>query len=445
MLSYFRKDKAKRRRLNLFHLWLFVCACLIVIICTTTVEWRLVNMRYLSRHIVKELGFVGYLTNELTEFAKRTIEEFTLSTRDTKSFREYMEQVHEANRGSQAPSTSGQAKHLVYIQMESVDGLSIESTLEGMPLMPFLYVLRKESTYFPHTIDNTSSGRTTDGELLTLTSLPSIYGQPAFQNFDLSKVPSLPRVFNDAGYYTFSIHGYKGSFWNRAAAHSQLGFQDSFFRPDLIDDEIIGWGISDESILNQAAEKIVASDLPTFAHIILLTNHHPYRHVAKRNGKKPGDIVLDHIASLRYMDSSIQSFFEKLDEQGILENSIVAIYGDHDSAIRRQIAERTKPDFKQVVKDKVPLLIYGLNEPPKTVEKLASLQDLPVIALQELGLLIPSSFTGNALHSIRPVLEHKNRLLSIDAGEVKQEQTPFDTSLFTKMAILHPERMQPTK
>ncbi|WP_309006470.1 LTA synthase family protein [Pelagicoccus sp. SDUM812005] len=402
-------------------------------------DWGLIGERNLSRHVVGEIGFSGYLINELALASKHWLEERSLASQSTAPYRKFLTRVKEAN-GSITEIQS--RKNLIYIQMESVDGLSIDATYQDAPLMPFLHELRNQTCYFENTIDNTSSGRTTDGEFLALTSLPPISGTPVYRNYDLSKVPSLPRILNAHGYYTFSIHGFDGHFWNREASHHALGYSESFFRDDLDDSDTIGWGISDRSILRQAAQKISDSKRPVFAHIILLTNHHPYDHVSESIGHPSGDIAIDHIESLRYVDKSIQDFFEILERDGALNNSIIAIYSDHDSAIRKEVSDVVSIQSRQVYADSIPLIIYGLETPPRRIRKIAGLQDLPVIALQELGIPVPYSFSGNSLASQRPTLTPNNEFLSLRSGKLTRTRTEFDASTLTRMALLRPDHLK---
>lgn len=422
--------------------WLIICSCALAIICFRFVGWKHVESRFANRNIIQELGFTGYLANEVTATLVTWYEESTLAFQDNSRYRNFLRDIHAANGEIESPPQSHQQKNIIFIQMESVDTLSVEATFKGQPIMPFLNDLLSHSTYLANTIDNTSSGRTTDGEFLALASLPPITRKPVYRNYNLSKIASLPRILNDAGYYSFSIHGYKGSFWNRENAHSQLGYQDSFFDDSLDTSELIGWGVSDKSILKQAAEKITNAENPTFAHIVLLTNHHPYQHVAEHQGNPTGNIVEDHITSLRYVDEAIASFFRQLDENEVLENSIIAIYSDHDSSIAKELIKVVELDRNLADLDTIPLMIHGLERSPSFIEKISGLQDLPVIILKELGIPRPTTFSGNAIDSTLPTLSQFGRLVHLEGGKAVRAPSSIDASTLTKLALLNPEQLE---
>lgn len=382
---------------------------------------------------------------DLLQSVAAMFSEKTLALADSGPFVDYLSKVREFNNAAieQAPTNSQKnSRHLIYIQMESVDGISIRSRHKGEPIMPFLYHLRNRSIVFPNTIDNTSAGRSSDGEFMTLTSLPPVIGKPIYSNYDLSRIPSMPRVLNEAGYYSFSMHGFSGYFWNRRAAHQQLGYNDTFFLSDLDASDKIGWGISDYSVLKQAGEKIIASNRPVFAHIILLTNHHPYHHVGRKFGREKATIVENHIDSLRYVDHSIRTFFEQLDQAGELDNSVIAIYGDHDSGIAHLLVNSIEVDGPFATADSVPLMLFGTGHRSRIIERIGSLLDLPVMALGSLGIIPPHTFAGNAADSSLPTLTPRHTLIELRSGAVHEAPAPIDAGILTKMAILHPEKLQ---
>ena len=49
-----------------------------------------------------------------------------------------------------------------------------------------------------------------------------------------------------------------------------------------------------------------------------------------------GTMLEDYFRSVHYADESIGEFIETLDEKGLLENTVVVIYGDHDARIEEE-------------------------------------------------------------------------------------------------------------
>ncbi|MDQ8202319.1 LTA synthase family protein [Pelagicoccus sp. SDUM812003] len=432
-----------RQRL-LFGLWLLLCAAALLYFGTNP-SWGRIKARHSNKLIVLDVGYFGYACFDTYRSIRNWIAEAGLALADAEDYRSYLSKIRTRRATTPRAAATPQRKHVIYLQMESVDGISVTADYQGEPVMPFLKSLTKRSIFLRNALDNSSSGRTTDGEFLALCSLPPIAGKPAYTNYELDKIPSMPRTLNAAGYYTFSLHGNNSNFWNRGNAHQSLGYKDSFYFDTLDQSERIGWGISDESALKQAALKIkaAASDGPVFAHLILLTNHHPYHHVGERLGEPKNDLALDHIDSIRYVDRSIQSFFESLESFGILEDCVIAIFSDHDSAIEPLLKKAYTNEDPPICKDTIPVILYGLDRPAKTYYKMAGLQDVPVIVLDSLGIEIPHTFTGNTLDTTLPTLNPKGLSYFIEEQSLHKRPIPVNVSDLTKLALRYPEKLQP--
>ncbi len=387
---------------------------------------------------VYELGGVGYALLDLWETGEARCTEFRIPA-DSMAYRAYL--LGLAERRRPVPAVLRPRKNVIYVQMESVDGLVLGARYQGQPLMPFLESLARKEVYFANAIDNTSCGRTTDAGILTLTSLVPLRSAPVYMSQPLDRVPSLPKALNAAGYHTWSMHGSDGEFWRRNSAHVALGFDETLFGDDLDASERIGWGISDRSILHQAAQRIIEAKGPTFAHVILLTNHHPYQHVRQHRGLPQEGIVADYVESVRYVDESIAGFFGELAAAGVLQNCIIAVYGDHDSSITPQLERELQTVPERAMADTVPLFVCGLPEAPRRVDAVVGLQDVPVIVLEALGLPVPLTFTGNSLDRPgRTVAAYYGALESTPAGLVASPM-PVNQEILTLLALRHPERL----
>lgn len=421
-----------------FSTWLAIAA--VTLITTgSKAEWPLIRHRTVNKHIVGELGHIGYFAIEVKNAISGFVADSKLRWVDATPYREFLSNIHSAN--TIAPDGNELGKHVIYIQLESVDGIAVRSSYQGEPVMPFLSSLRQESIDLANHLDNSDAGRTTDGEFLALASVPPLKDIPIFVTRDLSDVPALPKVLNRAGYLTQSLHGFDSHFWNRKNAHAQLGYRESYYIEDLDRSDSIGWGVSDYSVLQQSAALIEPSDRPVFNHTILLTNHHPYQHVGKKFGHQKATIEENHIDSLRYVDDSIQSFFKRLEERGILEDCLIIIYSDHDSGIENQLRNVVTLD-EDVYPDTLPAILYGFSEAPLRVEKATGHQDIPVIVLKELGLPIPRSFTGNALQSDLPTYHPKFGTRRIVDGELISSDSPISLDTFTKLVLHHPKKLE---
>jgi phosphoglycerol transferase MdoB-like AlkP superfamily enzyme len=358
---------------------------------------------------------------------------------DAAPYRDYLRTL--AARRRPVPATPRPRKHVIFVQMESAEGLAIGARHEGRPLMPFLESLAREQVYFANVIDNTAGGRTTDAQVLVQTSQVPLRRSPVYVSQPLDKVPSLPRALKAAGYHTWMLSGYYGSFGHCRLAQQALGYDEGFFSEELDTSERLGWGVSDRMVLQQAAQRIVAAKQPTFAHVIVLTNHHPFSYVREHLGLPPAGIVADYVYSVRYMDECIAGFFAELKAAGVLDNCIVVLFGDHDSSITGQLERELQAVPVRAMADTVPLIVAGLPEAPRRIEAVAGLQDVPVIVLEALGLPVPATFTGNGLDGGGRTVAAMYGALEDTAQGLRPAPMPVDQETLTLLALRFPEKL----
>ncbi len=427
---------AARRHRRLFLGWGGLCVGALGVVATSR-SWDRLWPRFANSLLVEELGGVGYAVFDVVQSAGWYWEESRQANADPAPLRAFLAELAAERRP--VPAVAPGRKHVVFLQMESVDGLVLGARHDGQPLMPFLETLAGNEVYFANTIDCTGVGRTTSAGVLALTSQVPMRRNPIYVSQPLDRVPSLPKVLKQAGYRCWSMHGYDGYFWRREQAHQALGYDETFFREDLDAREQIGWGISDRSVLHQAARRLAAATQPTFAHVILLTNHHPYEHVGVASGKTCGRIEANYVQSVRYVDDSIAAFFAELEAAGLRDQCIVAVYSDHDSAITHELERYLEQVPPRLHPDTVPLIIAGLPEAPRRFEAAAGLQDLPVIVLEALGLPVPRTFTGHGLDHIgRTIGAYYGPLETTPAG-LRPYALSFDPQTLTLVALRKPE------
>lgn len=429
-------DQSKRGGVNrIIIAWFCFCSC-VFCVCLASRNWELIDNRNENRQLVNQLGFVGYAVCDLHQIALSFAEKSRINNLDTGPYRDFLAKRNQARGDSSL--TQARKKNVIFLQMESVDGICLYGDFEGKPIMPNLRRIADESVSFANNYDATDAGRTVDAEFMVLTSMPPIKSDPAFVNFNLDKIPSLPRVLKKSGYYVLSMHGFGGHFWNRDEAHQSLGYDRDFFLEDFESSEKIGWGVSDGAILGHALEAVRESSQPVFAHVILLTHHHPYNHVGDVVGDRRSSIEEDYLVSLRYVDAQIGSFYDSLKASGELDNTILAIFGDHDSGITGKLALSLGIE-PPVLWDTVPLVVAGLEREPRRIEDLSSLQDLPVIVLRELGIQPPITFIGNSIESIGDSITPASLRMRIENGKVVTEPASVDSNALSKLALWRPK------
>ncbi|EGT4138363.1 LTA synthase family protein [Clostridium perfringens] len=225
-------------------------------------------------------------------------------------------------------------KNLIVIQVESLEDFVINKKVDGQEITPNINKLLNNSIYLPNIFEQVNEGTSSDSDLMVNTSmLPLRQGSTFFRN-PATTYNSLPNILEKDGYSTIAIHSDKGSFWNYAQGLNGIGF-DKFVDYYSFDrDENIGLGLSDGSYFRQIEPMIKELKQPFYAFTVTLTSHGPfdlpkeYREL-KLNPELDDNVLGGYFQSVHYTDAKIGMFIEALKKDGLLDNTVIAIEGDH--------------------------------------------------------------------------------------------------------------------
>ena len=236
--------------------------------------------------------------------------------------------------GEGGPRQEG-LRNVLILQVESLDKWVIDHSVDGREVMPNLRRLKAESLYFDNFYAQRGGGGSSDAELAALTSLlPQEYA--ALRSPTLRFVPSLARVLASHGYHAIGMHGFTGKFWYRTDAYRNLGFH-RFADQKSYAGEAQGWHSKDLPFLEQSLAMLKALPKPFFAYLITMQSHGPYRNYSEATLPfQPGrpDLLEHYLRSMHEVDAAIGVFWEGLRASGLLEDTIVLLYADHDSGAK---------------------------------------------------------------------------------------------------------------
>ncbi|MBE1445662.1 sulfatase-like hydrolase/transferase [Paenibacillus sp. OAS669] len=365
--------------------------------------------RFSNSKIVENIGVMNYHVFDAYKFISMSFSNSKVTTDQILSINNWFK--INSSQAKNADFGISKGKNVIVLQVEALQQFVIGLNINGQEVTPNLNKLIKESIYYDNYFDQTNQGRTSDGEFTSMVSLyplneGSVYFSYPQQNYD-----SLPNALKQNGYTTFSAHAYDGQFWNRKAMHHHLGIDSSMFGNDFTPGENIGWGLSDKDFLEQSVQKISTLPQPFFSFLITLSNHHPYDALPaqyKVFDEKEGSMLDRYLNTAHYTDMAIGAFIDQLKQKGLYDNTVLAIYGDHDSAIDiKDMATvvKTGTDAIDAAKmDKVPLIIhipgYTKNTTSSTV---AGHLDLTPSLLHLLGISTDNHFfMGNDLFESDP-------------------------------------------
>ncbi len=356
-----------------------------------------------SLAILSRLGLFGPVTNqELFTYHAKDIKKAimkedigdieTLTGKDIADLKKRSEFVEGKYTGL------GKGKNLIVIQVESLQNFVINHFHKGQEVTPNLNRLIKEkgSLYFNNYYQQLGRGNTSDAEFVSHNSLYPSMEEPTYVQYEQNTFYGLPWILRDNGYTAWALHGYEKDFWNRKRAYVNQGFQRFISQEDYELVETIGFGLTDGEFFKQSMAYLKELDSidenPFYAFMITLTSHNPFempeRHQYLNIRDEYKDTLLgNYLQSIHYTDKAIGQFIEDLKREGLYEESVLVIYGDHfainslnenDQKLMTQYLGYPY-DLDEMLK--VPLIIHipGL-EANETITRVGSMLDfLPTI------------------------------------------------------------------
>lgn len=258
-------------------------------------------------------------------------------------------------------------KNVIFIHAESIQGFLVDLKINGEYVTPNLNTLAHEGLYFDKFYPQISVGTSSDSEFTLNTGLMPSSSGTVFVNYYNRKYYAAPEYFSNMGYYTFSAHANNADYWNRKIMHAVLGYKDFYAKdtyevPSSTDDmDWVGLGLSDKSFFKQLTpiiKDIKDNKSPFYGTVITLSNHSPFNDLKKydefnltmdysytdESGNKvnavapylEGTAMGNYLKSAHYADAALGEFIEELRESGILENTVIILYGDHEARISKR-------------------------------------------------------------------------------------------------------------
>lgn len=318
---------------------------------------RFANM-WNREYIVMHFGIYTYHLNDFVKSLEPKLSTIFGYDQAVKTFHDHYDEVSDTQDYTNDYTGIFQGKNVIVIHAESIQQFVIGMSFNGEELTPNLNKLASESIYFDNFYSQVSVGTSSDAEFTSLTSLmPTNTGTAFVSYFDRTYV-SMPSLLSDKGYYTFVMHANKANFWNRDLMYACLGYQRFYSKDDYDIDEVVGLGLSDTSFFRQSVEKLKEINemgKPYYGTLIMLSNHTPFidsaamtdyevdmkEEVTLEDGTvttvshpyMEGTKLGQYLKSVHYADQALGEFINMLESEGLLENTVLVLYGDHDARL----------------------------------------------------------------------------------------------------------------
>lgn len=282
-------------------------------------------------------------------------------------------------------------KNLIVIMLESVNDIIINKED-----YPNFYKMYSEGWHWENNYSPRNSCSTGNNEMSGMTSLFSIYNTCTANNYRKNTYfEAIFNLFNNKGYYTFSAHDYTEHYYYRNEIHTNMG-SSVYYGADKLGIEYSNvyknWA-SDEDFMEKVLELIDNVNSERFmTWLTTVSSHQPYYYSSIEGDKylelyEDRDIRTDlkrYKSKLKILDNALGILLDGLEERGMLEDTVIVMYGDHypyglsTDTINTVLDYDTNVDYEN---ERVPFVIYNKDIESKTYKEYTSyINLLPTVA-----------------------------------------------------------------
>lgn len=294
-------------------------------------------------------------------------------------------------------------KNLIVVMMESLDDWVITETDT-----PTIYRLMNNGIKFSNFYTpQYSNGYTFNSEFAFNTGIyPYRNGNIAYFTLNNSFPYSIGNRFKTIGYAVNSFHEGSADFYNRGENHLVWGFEKYYSYQDYSSD---GISIYDDRFIVACNELYadLVSATPFFSFVITYSPHLPYSGTDEAaqialslypqyNTEADREVNVLR-AKARLTDDMFNQLLTRLEEDGLLEDTVIVGFGDHYAyglSDKNQL-QKLSEEAGCPILEKTPAFIYCAGmDLAMTVDKVAQITDLAPTIMNLFGLEVPREIMG---------------------------------------------------
>lgn len=388
IVLFFRSNKKTKKAANqlpFFQNFAWRCGCSILVFCIGYIlvfsnmhvaqkTWAkgLFRGNYWNTSLYNVTGILGFHGYDAYRYAKdHVFHQKEATPQDIDDAKQWFA-AHQLKLDTTAPLFgAAKGKNILIVQTEALQTFMLNKTFNGQVITPNLNKLISESAFFPNYFHETGQGRTSDADFITNNSLYPLPTGSVFVRYPTHTHNSLPQTMKNNGYDPVAYHAYEKSFWNRYNVYPNMGYNKFINIDDYFMDEKIGWSLSDESFFKQTIDKIKTQSKPSYSFLITISSHNPFTMPDEKEELDVGDLdgtkFGDYLQAIHYVDYSFGKFIDQLKAEGMWDNTLFAMYGDHDNSVTTKDTmetffgrEMTDAEFA-MEHNRVPLIIHLPN------------------------------------------------------------------------------------
>lgn len=278
---------------------------------------------------LNDFGFCVYLWSNLSSAVPRT---HKLTSEEIDTIRNYLYSSTTAEICSQ-----NEAKNLIIIIVESLN-----SSVLGMDAARCLTNLTTldSSVVAPRLISQIGIGGSSDGQFILNTGLLPLRSEAVISHFARNDYPSIVKSL--PGRTSIEIIAEDAGVWNHKITSRSYGYER------YIDNVAINRLDCDSILLSKSIEIIDSLPQPFIVEITTIGMHSPY------NVPKTSLVIesikdqkaRNYMSAVASFDRALCDFIDRLHQQGLYDNSVIVITGDHPapaSAMSPSLVTNTVP------------------------------------------------------------------------------------------------------
>ena len=295
-------------------------------------------------------------------------------------------------------------KNVIVVMLETVDDWVI--TPEDTPT---LYRMMKNGISFTDFYTpGYSSGYTFNTEFAFNTSVyPYTNGNSAHSLGRNSFSCSIARRFSDAGYTVNSYHEGQPDFYNREVMHKAWGYKQYYCYQDY---EYTGMDYLDDRYLTECDGLYtdVTSDAPFFSFVITYSVHLPFTDedplaqtalalYPQYDVQEDREVAILR-AKARLTDDMFAGLLERLEADGMLEDTVIVGFGDHYAygLSDQQRLQQLSEEAGSPILERTPAFVYCAGcDLSMEVDKVMQITDLAPTIMNLFGLEVPHEIMGS--------------------------------------------------
>lgn len=275
-------------------------------------------------------------------------------------------------------------RNLIIILVESLQSWPIGLKVDGVEVTPNInkLIARDSTAYFSKIVPQVKDGRSSDAQLLLNTGLLPIQIGAAASLFGTNDYPSLPKALKERGYNSSLLLTDNKAYWNQHATSMGYGYDHVY--DYLAKDTDAPY--QDSELFAKGLEILKRIKSPYMAVLVTMSGHDmvdsdlpdPFSAYEGASLTVKRNLIITH-----YVDKCIGEFVVNLEKNGMLDNCMLVITGDHDSVGLNQFEGRETVEISDRF---IPLVIVNSQLKSRYSDDIMGQMEIYPTLLDEMGV-----------------------------------------------------------